>query len=181
MTNDTVQTQRIVRLLSVLVVLLAVLVVGLGIGAAVTYHEVSQLRSALKGSTGQDLATLRTTLERTAALAEEATRRQEALAARMDARADKTRDELRVLHRHRTELEGVAKGPIDKLRQMIQLNQLLSDEMLLLLEHVSETQATVARSLRPLPTQRELVPPERGTGGAGAAGTPKPPKPETKP
>lgn len=166
--EETRRSDPVVRLLTALVVLVALLVVGLGLGGFYVLHQLSKVRAAVRGSSGQDLTALRDTMKRSADLLEEATRRQDALAESLGARAGKSVDELHALQRRRDMLAGVQKGPIDKMGQMVQLNQLMSDEMMLLLDHLTSTQAAVAKAVRPLPTQRQLQAP--GTGGAGKAG-----------
>jgi hypothetical protein len=163
--NETRRADPVVRLLTMVVILLGMLVLGLGIGTFVALREVAQVRAALGNASGGNVASLQQTLE-------ELTRRQEALASALGARADQSQKSLDALKAKRRALAGVDKGPIDKLEQLIQLNQLLADEMLLLLDHVAASQESLANAMKPLPAQRALVSPEEpATGGAGASGT----------
>jgi len=164
--NESQRAERMIRLLTTLVVLVALLVVGLGAGAALAFREYARLRAAVQQATGEEqLASLQEKLGRTLDLASELTQRQEVLATGLDSRAAASLQSFEALRRQRDELKGIAKGPIDKMEQLIRINQLMADEMLLLLHHVTLTQATLAESLRPLPTQREVAPP--ATGGSG--------------
>jgi hypothetical protein len=178
--NEPRRADPVVRLLTIAVALLAVLVLGLGIGTFLALREASRLRASLGGSEN-GVASLQQALQRTSDLAEEMTRRQEALAASLGARAERSQGQIDSLRRQRQSLAGVDKGPIDKMAQMVQLNQLMADEMLLMLDHLASTQASVARAMRPLPTQRDLVSPEPATGGGGTAGSVKSDKTGTEP
>jgi SMC interacting uncharacterized protein involved in chromosome segregation len=164
--NESQRAQRMIRLLTTLVVLVALLVVGLGAGAALAFREYARMRAAVQHVTGEEqLASLQEKLGRTLDLASELTQRQEALASGLESRANQSLKSLEALKRQREELSAIAKGPIDKMEQMIRINQLMADEMLLLLHHVTLTQASLAEAMRPLPTQREVAPP--ATGGSG--------------
>jgi SMC interacting uncharacterized protein involved in chromosome segregation len=160
------RAERMLQLLTTLVVLVALLVVGLGVGAALAFREYARMRTALQQVTGDEqLASLQEKVGRTLDLANELTQRQEVLADGLQARAARSLESFEALRRQRDELSGVAKGPIDKMEQLILINQLMADEMLLLLHHVTLTQASLAEGMRPLPTQREVAPP--ATGGSG--------------
>ena len=159
---ETMKEERsIVRLLQATVALLSVLVFVLAGGAGWAFYQYDQVRQSLQSSTGNDLTSLRDAMEKTVTAAEEITVRQGALAQALDTRADQTSTEINALQQRRSALGELRPGPIQKLTQTLEMNQLMADELLLLLRHLNSTQSSLAKSMRPLPTQRQALTPKR--------------------
>lgn len=106
----------------------------------------------------QSMATMVGDLEQAQAAAQQAAReiaqRQRLLDQRLVARSRQTLARTRDLGRRRDALAGPPPwGTFSKLDRMLALQQLLADELLIMTEHLAETQAIAARELRPLPIQ----------------------------
>lgn len=107
----------------------------------------------------QTMAKMATDVEQAQAAATEASEqlaaRQKLLDQRLVARSRETLSELRTIDRRYGSLAGPPPwGTFSKLDRMIGLQQVLADAILLMNEHLAQTQAISARELRPLPIQR---------------------------
>lgn len=116
----------------------------------------SQVQEALGAKEGP-VAALTENLETTRKMAQELTERQAALAAGLDEVARRTSVEMKALQERRNDLGGVKRGPLEKVDQIIGLMQLLSDELMVMIKHLSTTQGVLARSAKPGPAQRDLI------------------------
>lgn len=153
--------RSLVSLLKVVVALLAVqllLTVAVIAGAGIALKRISDLTSA-------PLETMQADLDTTRQLARELTARQDATARGLDQVARTTVADVKKLKERRAALSGIARGPVDKIDQIIGLMQLLSDELLVMLDHIASSQGVVAKHSRPSDTQRELVAPDAPDGG----------------
>ena len=70
------------------------------------------------------------------------------LGTELDEVARKTGAKLAEVDRRRAALEGVRKGPVAKLDQMIELNQVIAVNLVLLLDHLVSTQGVLAQEIR---------------------------------
>lgn len=121
-------------------------------------QDMRSLRSDM-AQVRASMAKLEQDLEQTRRAAKEASdqlaARQKVLDQRLVARSRKTLGELRALDRRRDALSGPPPwGTFSKLDRMIGLQQALADAILLMNEHLAETQAISAHEIRPLPLQR---------------------------
>jgi hypothetical protein len=155
-------SRTVVRLLAALVALVALLVAGLAAGGVVVARQVARLGGALEAA------------QEARAAAAELTARQERAAQALARESEQTHRSLADIARRYEGAKGIRKGPLQKLDQMILLQQLMVEEQAALLRHTADTQAALSRTLRPLPTQKEhLGPgaedraPAEGVGGSG--------------
>ncbi len=82
--------------------------------------------------------------------------RQKVLDERLVARSRETLGVLREVDHRRDAVSGPpARGVFAKLDQMIGLQQVLADSIMLMNEHLAETQAISAHEIRPLPIQKQ--------------------------
>lgn len=120
-------------------------------------QELAGLRTDM-GELERGMRRMATNLEETQAAAtrasEELAKRQQTLDRRLVARSRQTLEHLGAIERRRREVAGPPRfGAFSKLDQMIGLQQVMADAILLMNEHLAETQAISARELRPLPIQ----------------------------
>jgi len=172
--SDARRADPVVRLLSVLVFLMALLVLGLGVGGLVAFRQITGMRGQLDGMRSEietmrnELTSMTVALDRGTRVVEEMTERQETLSSNLRARAGTSLQKLEQLRQRRAAIDPIKRGPFGKMEQVVQLNQLLADEMLLMLEHLAHTQASLGRAVRPLEAQEDF-----GTG-VGGGGKPDP-------
>lgn len=143
--------KTIIGLLSAIVVLLAVIIVAGGAAGLYGYREYNRLKAAVKPNPNEGLEE---SMQRVGDLLEDTTRRQEALSASLKKDAARTDERIAALAERRGKLQRMREGPMDKMSQTIELAQLMSDEMFALLDHLSRTQQSLARAMRPLPSQK---------------------------
>lgn len=155
MTELERSNRTIIRLLSALVVLLAIIVASGAVAAIVGYRQYTKLKAAIPDNS--QLESLSRSIESATKLAGELSERQRALSAALDKDADRTEERIAGLASRRGGLQKIRSGPIDKMAQLIELNQLLADEMLAMLDHMTRTQTSLSRAARPLPTQRKAM------------------------
>src|SRR5687767_6125454 len=131
-------SRTMVRLLTMTVALLGVLVVGLIAGGAFAWHQYRQLRATV-AQPASVASGLDERLQQLGQVASDLTDRQQKVAAALGQRADTSQARIEELEKRRAALDEVRKGPIDKMDQLVRINQLLADEMLVLLRHVANT------------------------------------------
>lgn len=142
---ELVSLLRAVRtLLALTACLLALLVLGLGVGAWYTATRLGHLEAAARAQAGAWQGLL-------GDLGQQATRRQGALSTGMVETSLAARTRLAALSERRRGLSGHPPDPFAKLDRVIDLNALMADELLLLLRHSIDSQVTLGRGLRPLP------------------------------
>lgn len=173
-TLEARQQQTVIRLLTALVVLVGLLVLALTVTGILAMREYAKLNATLERSFGGNVQSVQATLERTRDVLDEVTARQAAAAAGLTRVAEQTEKRVAEFQRRRDALSGEAKGPLDKLAQMIRLMQVMVDEQMAMLQHFAGSQAELAEAMRPLPTQRALrretrERERRGVGGSGDA------------
>ncbi|MNX73750.1 hypothetical protein D3C86_1051600 [compost metagenome] len=145
--------------LTIVTVLLAVVLVGFALGAALLYPQAVRYAQRMH----QELATtraetqeLRRHLQALHAseerLSQEAAKRQLRLGRELDAQASQTLAQLATLEERRQRL-GAEPGanPLAKLDTLIGLTRLLADELLLLNRHLLLSQHELAAGIRPSP------------------------------
>lgn len=121
-------------------------------------QDMKALRTDM-GVVRQRMTEMASDLEETQAAAKKAAdqlaARQKVLDQRLAARSRETLGRLREIDRKRDTLAGPPPwGTFSKLDRMIGLQQVLADAIVLMNEHLAETQEISARELRPLPIQR---------------------------
>jgi hypothetical protein len=155
--------RQMVKLLSALVVLMAVLLVGFAASVIYLFSEYREIRQSLAlnrepAPGGPRLANL--IGERQAEVSAELLE----LSRRSERRADALEAKVKDLH----ELAKKEKGPIDTAKQMVTLANLFADEAVALMHQVARTQEVIAKGVRPLGDPGPATePPQRGTGGSG--------------
>lgn len=147
---EMVRLLRAVRsLLALTACLLALLVLGLGVGAWYTVQRLGHLEA-------RALAQAEQWRGLSVELGQEATRRQSGMSTGLLGESQSTQTRLAALTEQRRRLSGHPPDPLAKIDRVIDISLMMADEMLLLLRHTVDTQATVGKSLRPLPKQKEL-------------------------
>lgn len=150
--------------LTLLKVAVALLAAQLLLTAAVVFGG-ALLIGRLSAAADGPVQALREDLATTQQLARDLTARQASIAAGLDAVAVETAKDVRALKERRAALSPIQRGPVDKIDQVIALMQLLSDELMLVLDHVAKSQGVVAKHTRPSGSQRELVRPDGPDAG----------------
>jgi hypothetical protein len=145
----------VIGLLAAITVLLVLLLAGLGVGAWVLTSEYHRLEAALGAQSRSLTAQIGTFAATAKEVSHETTRRQDVLGDGLVHQSRLTLAKVRELEGRRRSLTPIPKGPLEKLDRSIQLNQLMSDELLLLLTHLAETQATLGERTEPLPAQKK--------------------------
>lgn len=158
------QNRRIILLLGAIAVLLLALVVGLaGSGWMLlhTYQSLSAHAVGLKAGFGD--------VEKQAYdLEQEVQRRQDDLSRRLYAHSHAALDRLPNFQHRRAALESFPANPNAKLDHVTALNQLMSDELMVLVRLLSETIGTLGDEARPLRAQQQLEPPQARHEGSPA-------------
>ncbi len=144
-------TERLLRMMVVLLGVLVAFVVGAAVLGAVAYTRLRQSmgkveveRVAQAAQNAQDLT-------------EDVTRRQQAVSEALLARADKTQKKLAELEQRKKAIGPPKGGPIARLNQMTEMMGVMTDQMALLTGHLADTQERLAKGLRPLPAQKEIA------------------------
>jgi Flp pilus assembly protein TadG len=143
-------------LLGAIAALLLTLVVGLGVAAWLVVGEAHRVEAALERQTDALATRLDKAVATTAEASHEVIARQRALATGMEAKSAATLARVRTLEARRRALAPIPASPFGKLDRGIQMSQLNADELFVLLTHMAETQAVIARGAAPLPVQKKL-------------------------
>ena len=141
------QRDRIARLLTALVVMLAVLIAGLGAAAGYAFLQFHRARRAVETSPAETVARA----------AEELTYQQASLAQALEKQVREEKAELASLKLRRKALDEIPGGLVKKSDFALQLAQLMNDEFFMVANHLMYLQESVAKALRPPPAQREAV------------------------
>ena len=156
--------RALVPLLTAITILLAVLVIGLGIGAIAAMRAVHEARAQIAQLTGgQDGGD---TKEKAKALAADVVQRQQSVAQQLRAEATGAEQKLQGFQVRLKQLYPVTQGFTRKIDQTIALMQLMNDQMILMNHQLAALQQTAAQGLRPMDAERPLAP-QTGTGGSG--------------
>jgi acetoin utilization deacetylase AcuC-like enzyme len=158
--------EAVVRRLTALVVIQAALLVVVLVAGLFAFRTYSLAHAALRNVPPDELARLTKTFERADELARQLTAQQEALARALDFRSQQTLAEIKELRRRRKDLARLKGGAISTVAYTFQATQLMADEMLLLLDHLSWSQNAIAKAVSPPDAQREATG-MQGSGGSG--------------
>lgn len=162
------QNRRIILLLGAIAVLLLALVVGLAASGWMLLHTYQSLSAHSVGLQ----AGLGDAEQEAFDLEQEVQRRQDDLSRRLYAHSHAALARLPNFQHRRAALEGFPPNPNAKLDHVTALNQLMSDELMVLVRLLSETVATLGDEVRPLRVQRDLAPPRASHGGPPAPSRP---------
>jgi hypothetical protein len=141
---------RIVKLLTALVMLTSVLVLALAAGGALLWREYATLRGSLEREVAREVAV-------------EVSRRQEAISAELVSVGREATRQIARFERRAAELRIEGGGPVDSAKRAIELTQLMADELLLQLKLMTTLEDALGNTARPLTLQRELL----GSDGDG--------------
>jgi hypothetical protein len=134
--------QRVVRLLTTLVALAAVLVVSLGLGAALAWREYSRLRTASQAALGDRGA---------GAIIEEVSARQQRAVDRLDAMGRDAKRQIAVFEKRAAEIRAKdGGGPIDSAAKALDIASLMMDQSLLALKLTTAMQEAIVKGALPL-------------------------------
>src|SRR4051812_4076171 len=142
--RDVRDSKSMIRLLTALVVMMALLLVGMvggGLYGFAKYRQaqktVSQATTSASGKPAKNPDEIMKELDT----------RRDVLSRELKAQADETQKRLVALDKRRAADSQVEKGAIDKAEQMFRMMQLMSDEMMVMLKHLIGTQEALARSM----------------------------------
>ncbi len=164
MATEPAPNRLTIALLTAMTVLLAMLVIGLGVGGFFAMRHAPEILGMVREMRQELVATRKSTqklsaeADRTQALAREASaqaaRRQQILKQELLSRSRRTQAQMDGIARRRARIpERASPNPLAKLDVVIELNTLMADELVILNRHFAETQAYLAEALGPLPLQ----------------------------
>lgn len=158
--------RALVPLLAAITALLAILVVGLGIGAVAAMRAIHEVHGQVAQLTGgaQGDAT-----QKVKALGADIVERQQLVARALASESAATEQKIETFQARLKQLYPIAQGFTRKLDQTIGLQLLMNDQMILMNHQLAALQQTAARGLRPMDAERALTP-ASGTGGSGEGG-----------
>jgi hypothetical protein len=160
-------SERLLRLLVVLMAVVVAFVVGAAALGAYAYVQVRRSMGNVKADEVAQAA------QKTQDMGEELTRRQQVISDALLARAEKTQRRITELDRRKDAIGPPKGGPIARLNQMTEYMVIMTEQMALLTEHLAQTQERLAKGLRPLPAQKEMVGQGRRAPEAGEAPRPQ--------
>ena len=149
--------RALVRLLTAITILFALLVVGFAVGALAAMRAVREARAQVARLTGVD--------ER-GRLGAELVERQQAVARHLSKEGTAAEEKIQGFQARLNELYPIARGLTRKLDQSIALTLLMNDQMILMNHQIAELQQVAAGGVRPLKGERAIGP-GTGTGGSG--------------
>lgn len=134
--------QRVIRLLTALVALMAVLVVSLGVGAVIAWREYSRLRDASQAALGDRDA---------AALLEEMSARQQQALERLTSMVKDAERQTAAFERRAAAIrQRDGGGPIDAASKAVDLMTLMVDQSILALKQITAVQDALVKGAPPL-------------------------------
>ena len=134
--------QRVIKLLTALVALMAVLVVSLGVGAVIAWREYSRLRDASHAALGDRDA---------AALLEEMSARQQQALERLTAMVNDAERQTAAFERRAAAIRARDDGgPIDAAAKAVDLMALMVDQSILGLKQFTAVQDALVKGAPPL-------------------------------
>jgi hypothetical protein len=170
--GPTFHERKMVTLLTALVLLVGVLVVGLAAGAAVAARAYARLNASVEKVLGQQGGELEGVATQARQVLGELGARQAQTAEGLERVAKTSEARIAKLEARAQTLGGIEKGPMDKMAQMIELQQVMVQEMLVMLKHFAGAHGTMANAMRPLSAQQppDAAPAPPGAGDEGGVG-----------